>query len=180
MIKVKADFTPEPFNAIRAEIDDFDATTAKVGKRVIDATEQSLLSALQVEPGPVKKPIQWTSERQRKAYFATNGFGRGIPTGRSGRMAKRWQVKSAIQSGRFTITVINDSPGAQFVYGTLNMRSFAEAMRPKQQFHINTGWLNAQPIVKQFTETARKETERGLNKEIELIKVRIQRRSRRR
>lgn len=180
MIKVKGDFTPEPFNAIRAEIDDFEETTAKVGKRVIDATEQTLLASLQVEPGPVKHPVEWTSPRQMRAYYATNGFGRGIPTGRSGRLSQRWQVKSAIQSGRFTITVINDAPGAQFVYGSLNMRSLAEAMRPQQQFHRNTGWITAQPVVKQFTETARKETERGLSKEIELIKVRIQRRSRRR
>jgi hypothetical protein len=29
------------------------------------------------DPGPVKKPIDWTSVRQRAAFFASNGFGRG-------------------------------------------------------------------------------------------------------
>jgi hypothetical protein len=28
---------------------------------------------------PVTYPIQWDSERQKRAYFATNGFGAGIP-----------------------------------------------------------------------------------------------------
>jgi hypothetical protein len=42
-------------------------------------------------PGPVKYPIRWTSERQRRAFFATNGFGRGIPTKRTGDVA-RWGV----------------------------------------------------------------------------------------
>jgi len=45
------------------------------------------------EPG--KKPtypIQWDSVRQRKAFFASDGFGRGIPTKRSGDYAKAWKV----------------------------------------------------------------------------------------
>lgn len=37
-------------------------------------------------------PIQWDSDRQRKAYFASNGFGGGIPTRRGREYIKGWQV----------------------------------------------------------------------------------------
>lgn len=37
-------------------------------------------------------PIPWDSPEQQKAFFASNGFGRGIPTKRSGEYIKGWQV----------------------------------------------------------------------------------------
>jgi len=40
----------------------------------------------------VSYPIKWDSIRQRKAFFASNGFGGGIPTKRSGRYVKEWQI----------------------------------------------------------------------------------------
>jgi hypothetical protein len=33
---------------------------------------------------PVQYPINWDSEKQRRAFFATNGFGHGIPYVRTG------------------------------------------------------------------------------------------------
>ena len=39
---------------------------------------------------PVTYPIQWDSERQRRAYFATNGFGGGIPYRRTGAYERSW------------------------------------------------------------------------------------------
>jgi hypothetical protein len=45
------------------------------------------------EPGrPPVYPIQWDTVRQRKAFFASDGFGRGIPTRRTGDYLKAWQV----------------------------------------------------------------------------------------
>lgn len=45
------------------------------------------------EPGaPITYPVQWDSEKQRKAFFASDGFGRGIPTKRSGEYTKAWQI----------------------------------------------------------------------------------------
>lgn len=37
-------------------------------------------------------PIQWDTPRQRRAFFATDGFGRGIPTKRSKEYIRGWQV----------------------------------------------------------------------------------------
>ena len=39
-----------------------------------------------VEGKPVRYPIDWDSPRQQRAYFATNGFGHGIPYKRTNRM----------------------------------------------------------------------------------------------
>ncbi len=87
-------------------------------------------------PGPAKKPIQWTSEKQRKAYFATDGFGHGIPYKRTGRLPAAWEVLTQVRDTGLTISIVNESPAAPFVYG-----------RWKQQFHTNTGWPDARPII---------------------------------
>jgi len=48
------------------------------------------------EPGQKPTyPIKWDSVKQRKAFFASDGFGRGIPTKRSGEYQKGWQVIKA-------------------------------------------------------------------------------------
>jgi len=45
------------------------------------------------EPGkPISYPVQWDSTKQRKAFFATDGFGRGIPTKRSGQAVGAWKA----------------------------------------------------------------------------------------
>lgn len=87
-------------------------------------------------PGPAKKPIQWTSEKQRKAYFATDGFGHGIPYKRTGQLPAAWEVLTQVRDTGLTISIVNESPSAPFVYG-----------RWKQQFHTNTGWPDARPII---------------------------------
>ena len=48
-------------------------------KRRIKRIRQQILDELRQYPGPVKRPFRWASERQRRAFFATNGFGHGIP-----------------------------------------------------------------------------------------------------
>lgn len=87
-------------------------------------------------PGPAKKPIQWTSEKQRKAFFATDGFGHGIPYRRTGRLAASWEVLTQVRDTGLTISIVNDNPAAPFVYGGF-----------KQIFHTNTGWPDARPII---------------------------------
>ena len=45
-------------------------------------------------PGkPVTYPVQWDSPRQRKAFFATEGFGHGIPYERRQHYELSWRVE---------------------------------------------------------------------------------------
>ena len=80
-------------------------------------------------PGAVSRPIQWTSEKQRRAYFATDGFGAGIPYRRTGQLMDAWRVRTDIETDGGIFELVNDSSYARYVF------------RPDQQvFHFNTGW----------------------------------------
>ncbi len=56
-------------------------------------------------------PYQWQSERQRRAYFATNGFGAGIPYSRTDTLKNGWEVVNKGVSAK----IVNDVPYASFV-----------------------------------------------------------------
>jgi hypothetical protein len=100
------------------------------------------VQALADAPRPVRYPIAWKSERQRRAFFATRGFGKGIPYQRTGQTARGWQVE-AEQVGNVTaLAVSNRVPHAQFVYGTVQDPSI------QQPFHVNTGWPKADEVVR--------------------------------
>lgn len=89
-----------------------------------------LLADLRKAPGAVKYPIAWKSAKQRKAYFATDGFGRGIPTQRSGALGGGWRVTVVYAPNKITsIAARNDVPYRRFVTG-----------EDQQPFHRNTGW----------------------------------------
>ena len=106
--------------------------------------ESDILDDLSHTPGRVKYPIDWTSERQRRAFFATNGFGHGIPYKRSGRMNEGWQIIILRGKDFIEMRIINRVPYTQFVVGRLRPRG----KNPMQRFHLNTGWL---PVVEAAT-----------------------------
>lgn len=88
-----------------------------------------LLNFLEQEPGPPQYPLRWASEKQRRAFFATNGFGKGIPYRRTGQLAQGWTVTVEQARARTTLTLANPAGAARYVYG------------PQQQpFHADTGW----------------------------------------
>jgi len=82
------------------------------------------------DPGPVKYPIEWTSEKQRRAFFATDGFGGGIPTKRSNQLETSWVVVVGTQLRTNLITLYNPKSYAKFVYPGSR----------QQRFHARTGW----------------------------------------
>jgi len=59
-------------------------------------------------------PIQWDSEKQRKKFFATDGFGKGIPTKRTNEYVKAWTVRKV---GEVGYEIVNEKPYAQYVGG---------------------------------------------------------------
>lgn len=80
-------------------------------------------------PGPVVYPIEWASEKQRRAFFATDGFGGGIPTRRSGKLQQSWEFDTTAFPDGGDITLANTSEYARYVIGA-----------DQQPFHRNTGW----------------------------------------
>ena len=84
-------------------------------------------------PGPVKYPIQWTSEPQRRYYFGViakrNSEGKIIPYQRTFGLRNSWDVRLEGDS----ILIENLAPSGRYVIGNR-----------QQQYHKNTGWIDAE------------------------------------
>lgn len=123
---------------------------AIAGDEALSDIEDDFLAELQEEPGPTGTPgrkIEWTSRLQQMAYFASNGFGGGIPTKRTGKLAAAWKIIGKLVGNEWVILVLNPARAARFVYGSLAISNVARAVRFQQKFHAITGWKPAAPIV---------------------------------
>lgn len=133
----------------------------ETGQKVAQETEINLVADLQQTPGKVKYPIAWTTEKQRRAFFATDGFGKGIPTKRTGALANAWIVTFHGEGTRFNVVVQNEVPASRFVYGSL-AQNLSQAARFQQGFHKTTGWPLASPIVQFWLQEAMNEWRRQM------------------
>jgi len=62
-------------------------------KEQFGETAKAIQEDMREEGKPSTSPVQWDSEKQRKAYFASDGFGAGIPYVRKGNYVNGWQTK---------------------------------------------------------------------------------------
>jgi hypothetical protein len=69
----------------------------------------------------------WTTPKQRVAFFASNGFGAGIPTTRTDNIANSWET--VVDLNESTAGYRNNNPASPFVLGHF-----------QQGFHAITGW----------------------------------------
>jgi hypothetical protein len=93
------------------------------------------LSLLRTEPGKPIYPLRWKSKKQRRAFFATKGFGKGIPYSRSGAQSNSWSV--IVEDGKIVLS--SSSPVTRFIQG--------EDVQP---FHLDTGWIQVSDVVDDF------------------------------
>lgn len=121
-----------------------------VASRFVPALEYELAS--NVPPRrryPADYPngkLPFDTPKQQKAYWASGGFGRGIPFVRSGSLEQSWKVDITNAGGVFAIRVHNDADGAKYVYGSLSM-NYETARKSQQRFHAATGWPLAIEII---------------------------------
>lgn len=111
-------------------------TRARVA--VMPLAEQ-MREILATTPGPSHRPVIWTSAKQRRAYFATNGFGQGIPYRRSGKLQQGWRVELVPDDKGGEIIAYNEVPYTRWVQGA-----------SQQIQHYATGWVEAIPTVAAF------------------------------
>jgi hypothetical protein len=104
-----------------------------ITQRSVDAHYAEILGPFRIQPPPVSYPFVWTSVRQRAAFFATNGFGRGIPTRRTGLMVAGWGLLPVYTEMLIQVTALNRSGHEQYVTGI-----------DQQPGHRVTGWYNSQ------------------------------------
>lgn len=134
-ITLKTQVPVDIFSAIQEQVQKAPALVKRGLPRVTNPINKRMLAELQAEPGKPRYPIRWKSAKQRRAFFATNGFGRGIPTRRTGDMVKRWTVKAIFSTSGGEIIAANSSPYSQYVQGD-----------DAQPFHLDTDWPQAAPI----------------------------------
>lgn len=89
-------------------------TSAIIHDQLVAAQQE-----MQVEGDPIEYPVQWDSERQRRAYFATNGFGHGIPYHRTGAYVNAWQMEQRVYAGGSETRLYNDAPPAIYITGSV-------------------------------------------------------------
>lgn len=109
-----------------------DITRYTINKVALPRIRDKARELLQSQIPPVKYPIQWESDRQRRAFFATDGFGGGIPYRRTGRLLEKWEITSSPIDSGIAVTATNAAPYAPYVIGDR-----------QQRFHRNTGWYQA-------------------------------------
>lgn len=89
--------------------------------RVVNDDIRLMLEAARrqlARPGkPVEYPVRWDSERQRRAYFATDGFGKGIPYKRTGRYQLGYVIEKTGYGTNRAYTLYNNTSYARYVGG---------------------------------------------------------------
>lgn len=107
----------------------FDALDS-AAREELRKTAELIRDDMREEGKPVTYPVQWDSERQRRAFFATNGFGAGIPYTRTGKYNSGWAV--AEFSAGYTIS--NSHP-AGAIGGTIS-----NSFDPFNSSNVAAGW----------------------------------------
>ncbi len=80
---------------VRQGLEDLSADVPKIGRRRIYNTMLRIRSELRKPGEPVTYPIKWDSDLQRIAFFASDGFGKGIPTRRTGTYVAKYRIVRA-------------------------------------------------------------------------------------
>lgn len=141
MFSVQITVPVDVFAAIDDQIQQTPVLMERAFNRASSRLRSRLLEQLRTQPGAPHYPLRWMSERQRRAYFATNGFGHGIPYQRTGALAQGWHVEYAPFDNGGGITIWNNAPSEVYVEGY-----------QQQPFHQDTGWPFAPQVIAEFSE----------------------------
>lgn len=105
-----------------------------VTNQVVNDTADEVLADFRREPGGVRRPIIWTSAKQRR--YVMWAIRQGLITApyvRDHSLSRGWEMKVVYTPGELSrIELDNPSDIATFVYGLR-----------QQQWHRATGWLYA-------------------------------------
>jgi hypothetical protein len=76
--------------SVAKKINYFIKRTPEAARSVLEDTALRIQTRMNVRQEKSDYPVTWDSERQRRAFFATDGFGHGIPYQRTG--ATKWTI----------------------------------------------------------------------------------------
>lgn len=131
-----------------------------IGNSIYEGINGPMLEEITYEPGLPSYPIDWQTEKQRQAFFASDGFGGGIPHKRKGSQNK-WSVNLTASQGRVIIDLSNPLPQAKYIWG-----GFIERTRDSQQrMHVGR-WPTAYTIAEKYTTIGKRVYDEELQKRL--------------
>lgn len=142
MINLTPLWDTETYDLIAQALDKSAQKTDRVLRREVRPhVSQRVNETLRKPPPPASwsgdNPPPWTSDLQNRAYFASNGWGGGVPMKRrSNKHVQGWHVRGDYKKNFGQITISNDEPTAVFIYGDR-----------QQRYHALTGWPLAAPLL---------------------------------
>jgi hypothetical protein len=86
----------------------------KIGRLQIYRTAQAIQKRMKQSGAKPSGPIPWVSKKQRQAFYASDGFGGGIPHRRTDQYVDAWKIEPLGDTG---YQVNNRSKGAPFIGG---------------------------------------------------------------
>lgn len=136
---------------VRQGLENLNAELPKIGRRRIYNMMLKIRSDLRRPGAPVTYPVRWDSEKQRRAFFATDGFGRGIPTVRTGAYNAGYMIVRTDRGYRLENRLAYAKYVGGSAYGT-------------QQSRIHGGrWKLMRDIVDEHIETLPEEVAREID-----------------
>lgn len=143
-VRMTARFNTQPLEDLIGFYESYQQIASEEMDAALDVIVPDALSELGHEPGPVKHPVEWESDKQRKAFFATDGFGRGIGAERTHDLSQSWGIVKSMFGNDIVVRFDNPQPYAAFVYGSLSKTNPGDY---QQRMHKNTGWQSAYETV---------------------------------
>jgi hypothetical protein len=136
MIRVTVSVDDDVLEELQRTVRRSGALAKRAFKRQVTRERTRLLSELRYTPPKPTYPLRWQSPKQRAAFFATNGFGKGIPYQRTGKLNAGWDLTTVENANEMSVQVENATPYARFVVGD-----------DAQRMHLDTGWRQAAPVI---------------------------------
>lgn len=155
MISFEVNITPAPILSALT----YDALVKKLQTDAgaeFTASQAPFLDLVETYPTEPNRPIEWLSERQRKAARARIRREQGtIAYTRQYRLRAGWDYTFTPLPGGVRLTAANATWYAPYVYGDL---SFTLPIARQQPFHRITGWQPVGFLIGQFFEQVARRT----------------------
>jgi len=141
MIQASLTYNSKPIELLINYLDNYAEIVNEEFNKSYAEVEPQLLSELQYEPPllnfPQDYPRLWSSEQERFAFFATDGFGGGIPHRRTHELVKAWLATKTGGGLNITVKIKNNNVAAIPVYGSLSKSNRGEG---QTAMHVQGGW----------------------------------------
>ena len=108
-LTVKVDKSAE---LVRKGLQDLGAEVPKIGKQTIYSRLEIAKRELNKPAKKITYPVNWDSEKQKIAYFASGGFGKGIPYISTGK-SRNWVLEALDRGWK----LINKFAAAVYLFG---------------------------------------------------------------